>query len=435
VPAASGTQVGRYFYVDISRVATADSRTGIYMARDKVDETLRFKKFGDVKGNGIPFRVIDPASTPEHRNLIVLRGGPGDAYARSFAPLVDIPVGIPAYRLHVLGGVGGWGSAGNGKMPAMTVDIMHVDGAKQTVTWMAGKDFADYISPNYEAKGSRRADGLLTSGQVRTLAVDIVSRAPIQSITLRSHDNTVVPTTAAITLELEPPTVELAQPKVTFSPKKSGQLRVLLAGSGGSHDFEKFFLGQDGETLRATKHMEVIGVADADEAARLLPEADVIVLSANRADFGEELFQKALSEFANSGKGIIALHAATWYNWKGAPGYNERFIGGGSKSHGLGDVTVNLTGKTHPVVAGLSGKSFTFHDESYHIELKPTSGADILAENSPDKVTKRTHPSVWIMPDAKARIVCISLGHDAPAHSNPDYQRLLVNAVDWAGGR
>jgi type 1 glutamine amidotransferase len=96
---------------------------------------------------------------------------------------------------------------------------------------------------------------------------------------------------------------------------------------------------------------------------------------------------------------------------------------------------VNLTGKDHPVVAGLSGKSFTFHDESYHIELKPTSGAVILAENSPDKVTKRTHPSVWIMPDDKARIVCISLGHDAPAHNNPGFQRLLVNAVDWAGRR
>jgi putative membrane-bound dehydrogenase-like protein len=435
VPAASGTQVGRYFYVDLSRVATADSREGIYMARDKVAETLRFKKFGDLKGNGIPFRVIDPSTSAEHRNLIVLRGGPSDAYARSFAPSVDIPVGIAAYRLHVLGGVGGWASVGNGKTPAMTVDIMHVDGTKQSVTWMADKDFADYISPNYEAKGSRRADGLLASGQVRTLAVDIASRAPIQSITLRSHDNTVVPTTAAITLELEAPTTELAQPKTAFAPKKLGQLRVLLAGSGGSHDFEKYFLGQDGDTLRATKRMEVIGVADADEAARLLPEADVLVLSANRKDFGDELFQKALTAFANSGKGVIILHAATWYNWKSVPGYNERFVGGGTKSHGLGDVTVNLTGKAHPIVAGLSGKSFTFHDESYHIELTPTSGALILAENSPDKVTKRKHPSVWIMPDAKARIVCISLGHDAPAHSSPDYQRLLVNAVDWVGSR
>ena len=435
VPAASGTQVGRYFYVDLSRVATADSREGIYMARDKVAETLRFKKFGDVKGNGIPFRVIDPATSSEHRNLIVLRGGPGDAYARNFVASVDIPVGIAAYRLHLLGGVGGWASAGDGKMPAMSADIIHVDGTKQTVTWMAGKDFADYISANYEAKGSRRADGLLASGQVRTLAVDITSRAPIQSIILRSHDNTVVPTTAAITLELEPPTAEIAPPKAAFAPKKPGQLRVLLAGSGGSHDFEKFFLGQDGDTLRATKRMEVLGVADADEAARLLPDTDVLVLSANRKDFGDALFQKALTAFADSGKGVIILHAATWYNWKSVPGYNERFVGGGTKSHGLGDVTVNLTGKTHPVVAGLSGKSFTFHDESYHIELTPTSGALILAENSPDKVTKRTHPSVWIMPDAKARIVCISLGHDAPAHSSPDYQRLLVNAVDWAGSR
>ena len=37
--------------------------------------------------------------------------------------------------------------------------------------------------------------------------------------------------------------------------------------------------------------------------------------------------------------------------------------------------------------------------------------------------------------DAKTRIVCISLGHAEPAHSNPAYQTLLTNAVIWVSVR
>lgn len=434
-PASNGTQVGRHFLVDLTRAVTADSREGIYISRQRREETLRFRKFGDLTANGVPYRVIDPSAQPEGKNLVVLKGGPGDAYARSFPSTVEVPVGIPAYRLHMLGAVGGWASAGGGRLPAMTVEIIHVDGKRQVVELRAGRDFADYINASYEAKGSRRADGLLVSGQVRTLRIDITSRAPIERLVLRSHDNTVVPTTAALTLETEPPAPgALAPALLAFAPRKPGVIRVLLAGSGGSHDFDRFFLKMDGETLRASGHVDVIGVADADEAARLLSEADVLVLSANRADFGETEFQRALNDFADAGKGVIALHPGVWHNWPEKTGYNRRFISGGSRSHGLGDVTVRLTGKTHPVVAGLPA-SFTFHDESYHVELEKGSPALVLAENDPDNKTKRRHPSVWIVPDAKARIVCISLGHDAAAHESKDYRRLLTNAVDWAGRR
>ncbi|MFZ9201200.1 MAG: PVC-type heme-binding CxxCH protein [Opitutales bacterium] len=434
-PVASGTQVGRHFLVDLTHAVTADSREGIYIARQRREETLRFRKFGDLTANGVPYRVIDPAAQTEGKNLVVLKGGPADAYARGFPNKVEIPVGIPAHRLHMLGAVGGWASAGGGNLPAMTVEIIHTDGKRQVVELRAARDFADYISPSYEAKGSRRAEGLLVSGQVRTLRIDIASRAPIDRILLRSHDNTVVPTTAALTLETEPPAPdEAAPPAAAFAPRKAGVTRVLLAGAGGSHDFERFFLRMDGETLRATGRIDPLGVADAEEAARLLPEADVIVLSANRADFGQPTFQRALNAFADAGKGVVALHPAVWYNWPDSSGYNRRFVSGGSRSHGLGTVTVRLTGKPHPVVAGLPA-TFAFHDESYHVELEKDSKAIVLAENDPDNKTRRRHPSVWIVPDPKARIVCISLGHDAAAHESKDYQRLLTNAVEWVAGR
>jgi type 1 glutamine amidotransferase len=53
----------------------------------------------------------------------------------------------------------------------------------------------------------------------------------------------------------------------------------------------------------------------------------------------------------------------------------------------------------------------------------------------PDDKTRKPHPSVWIVSHPKARIVCLSHGHDARAHDHPSYRRLLTNAVDWAAGR
>lgn len=435
-PAANGTRSGRYFLLNLDSAVTADSREGIYLARERRDETLRFRKFGELVANGVPYRVADPASAPAGRNLIVLKGGPEGAYARGFPRSVEVTVGVAAHRLHMLGAVGGWASAGDGRLPAMTLEIIHAGGERQVVELKANRDFADYISPSHEAKGSRRADGLLVSGQVRTLRIDVASRAPIERLVLRSPDNTVVPTTAAITLETEPPAADAAPAAPAFAPREAGRIRVLLAGAGASHDFDRFFLGTDAQTLRSALKADVVAVGDAAEAARLLPEADALVLSANHPDFGGETFQRALSAFADAGKGVVILHAATWYNWKGAPGYNRRFVGGGTTSHGRGVLTVSSDGAvSHPVLAGLPA-SFSFWDESYHIELDPAAKALVLMRNAPDKETAKPHPSVWVMPDAKARIVCISLGHDARAHDAPEFRRLLGNAVLWtATGR
>jgi hypothetical protein len=439
-PAAAGTQVGRFFLVDLAGAVTADSRRGIYLAKEAVDQTLRFRQFGDLAANGVPFRVLDPARHPRQANLIVLRGGPDAAFSRGFPREVSLPVGVAAHRLHLLGAVAGWGSVGDGRTPALSLEIRHVDGTVQTAEFNARRDFVDYINPALEAPGSRQAKGLLHANQVRTLAVDIRSRSPIAALVLRSPDNIVVPTTAALTLETEPPLGPAPTagtppaPLPAFAVRKSGLLRVLLAGAGSSHDFPRHFLGTDAETLRAAGGMEVVASGDADHAAQLLAEADVLVLSANAPEFGRDRFQSALNAFADAGKGIVPLHAAVWHNWPGSTGYNARFVGGGARGHGAGIVTTRLKTAAHPVLAGLP-PTFAFWDESYHVELDPAAPVTVLATNDPDTKTRKPHPSVWIVAHPKARIVCLSHGHDERAHGHPAYRRLLTNAVNWAGGR
>ena len=215
-------------------------------------------------------------------------------------------------------------------------------------------------------------------------------------------------------------------------PKPANTLRVLLAGAGGSHDFPKFFLGADAEILRAAGGMDIAATPNLDEALALLPQADVLVLSANHAHFGRPEFQQALNRFADAGKGVVVLHAGTWRNWAPATGFNQRFVAGGAKSHGHGEFTVTLKPSTHPLLKGVPA-TFQIKDENYHAVIDPAAAVEILAENAPDKGS--AHPSVWIVKDPKTRIACITLGHALDAHSNPAFKTLLTNAVNWTGGR
>ncbi len=77
--------------------------------------------------------------------------------------------------------------------------------------------------------------------------------------------------------------------------------------------------------------------------------------------------------------------------------------------------------------------TFRITDESYHAVLDAGVPVRVLAENAPDSKTMKVYPSVWVVEDPKTRVVNISLGHAGPAHENPAFRRLLLNAVRWAG--
>ena len=51
------------------------------------------------------------------------------------------------------------------------------------------------------------------------------------------------------------------------------------------------------------------------------------------------------------------------------------------------------------------------------------------------KSKNKDYPQVFIVEQAKGRVVGLTLGHDAAAHDHPAYIQLLRNAVLWAAGK
>lgn len=229
-----------------------------------------------------------------------------------------------------------------------------------------------------------------------------------------------------------PPDSTAPMGQTFVEPAGEDVLRVLIVGSGDAHHFPRYWLTMDAETLRAAGGMDVAATPNLDEALALLPQADVLVFSGNHPQYGGQPFQEALNGFADRGGGLVMLHAATWVHpWEG---YNRRFIGGGSRGHGFMDVEVTVKNPEHPVMQGVP-RTFTITDESYHHEFEQDAGYELLAENGPDDRTGKPHASVWVKEDDKARIVCITHGHDARAHENPAYRTMLINAVRWVAGK
>jgi type 1 glutamine amidotransferase len=228
-----------------------------------------------------------------------------------------------------------------------------------------------------------------------------------------------------------PPTSTDPMGQKFAEPKPANTLRVLLAGSGSSHDFPKDFLGTDVATLKAAGNIDVAATPNLEETLALMEQAGVLVFSGNHPNYGTEEFQKALHHFADSGKGIVLLHAATLsHPWKG---YNDRFVAGRTPSHGKGEFEVTVKDAGHAVTAELPSV-FKITDENYRTDIPDKKRVHICAENAADG-HEDPNPSVWVVKDPKTRIVCITLGHDDAAHQNPSYQRMLLNAVKWVSAK
>ncbi len=83
----------------------------------------------------------------------------------------------------------------------------------------------------------------------------------------------------------------------------------------------------------------------------------------------------------------------------------------------------------HPITAGVA--DFRIHDETYG-KLWWSPRVNVLMRTDHPL---SDGPVAWTMPHPKARLAVIQLGHGREANLHPAWQRLVRNAVRWAGGR
>jgi type 1 glutamine amidotransferase len=156
--------------------------------------------------------------------------------------------------------------------------------------------------------------------------------------------------------------------------------------------------------------------------------------------------QKGIKEFIGSGHGFVCIHISGCVpdSW---PGYGDITGGGwvmGQSFHPpYGQFEVNVVDDSHPGAVGIS--DFTTNDELYmNIEFRDGNDVFISAEFEGGSLPKNradgetmdmpggTFPLGWTRKYGSGKVFVTLLGHDGLSFKTPEFQRMILNGIDWA---
>jgi len=209
-------------------------------------------------------------------------------------------------------------------------------------------------------------------------------------------------------------------------------VKVLIVTGGHEHSLSFYSLFDDpGIIATVNPHPSAFTTDFRDRA-------DVLVLYDLIPNMPEEEKHGHLRAFVEAGKGVVVLHHAI-IDHQSWPWWYEDVVGGrylldpegpmpASKARHEQRMRVTVA-KKHPVTEGLT--DFEIEDETYKGMWISPKVQVLLTTDNPDNDT----PLAWLGTHPKARVVYIQLGHGSLAHRNPNYQRLVHNAINWAAGR
>ena len=209
---------------------------------------------------------------------------------------------------------------------------------------------------------------------------------------------------------------------------------MYLAGSLSrgrqSHHHARVFGFADGQLLFGTGERTYTYTETADAAFREALNGAALLALANNKPIEDETSRAAIFAHVDAGRPLLVTHPASWYNWADWPEYNERLIGGGSRSHEpLQAFSVDIVQPNHPLMAGVPDR-FEVVDELYRAELLPDARAVVVAIGRSHE-TGAIYPVVWVRRVGKSMIVVNTLGHDDRTHDHPAYKRMVANARAW----
>ena len=226
----------------------------------------------------------------------------------------------------------------------------------------------------------------------------------------------------------------------------------LLVISGGRHPYEEStpilesFLKGAGHEVTVTEDSQMLGDAGA------LGAYDAVVFNTRREnvpDFGDwrlaQAEQEGLSSFITSGKGFVCIHISNCLadNW---PEYHDITGGGwisGTSFHPpYGEFTVNVSNAGHPGASGVA--DFSTNDELY-MNLAKREGNDVFITGTaadgtypwgPQRtetfMAGGTYPLGWTRKYGEGNVFVLLLGHDGRSFQTPEFQKIVLNGVDWA---
>lgn len=192
------TTRGKYFPLDLSKVATVVSTKGMFHGESSELERLVFPDWTPKLVNGVPFYLVDP-DQDRRPNVVLLHSNNGTIPPR-MPRSVMLACRAPAKTIHLLSGVAGWAYPyGEKGSVSMIVRLHYADGSTEDHALKNGIHFADYIRvvDVPESKLAFRLRGQ----QIRYLAINPQKTDVIDNVELRKGPDGTAPVVMAVTVE------------------------------------------------------------------------------------------------------------------------------------------------------------------------------------------------------------------------------------------
>ncbi|HVW02593.1 MAG TPA: c-type cytochrome, partial [Planctomycetaceae bacterium] len=192
------TSRGKYFPLDLAKVATVVSTRGMFNSESAGVERLIFPDWQPKTVDGVPFYLVDPDG--DRRPNAVLLNSTSGTIPRRMPRSVTLPCRSPAKAIHLLGGVAGWASPiGEQGSVSMIVRLHYADGSTEDHELKNGVHMADYIRvvDVPESKLAFRLRGQ----QIRYLAIAPKRADVIDSVELVKGPDATAPVVMAVTVE------------------------------------------------------------------------------------------------------------------------------------------------------------------------------------------------------------------------------------------
>ena len=221
---------------------------------------------------------------------------------------------------------------------------------------------------------------------------------------------------------------------ILVSNKCSAQTKQRILIITGGHEFEREPFFDTFREMPGVKYQEVIHPG-ANELynSTLMDQFDVLLFYDMYQEI-DDVQKAAFIELLEKGKGVVFLHHSL-VNYQAWDEF-EKIIGGRYIESGTDqetstyqhdvEFTVQVADHQHPITKGVN--DFVIHDEVYgNFSVLPTVHPILKASHH-----ESGEVIGWTNSYGNSRIVYIQLGHDHFAYENPNFRRLLKQALDWA---
>ena len=232
------------------------------------------------------------------------------------------------------------------------------------------------------------------------------------------------------------------RPAVLLRPAVLALSAVLLPGATSAAEPPRLavlFLGDSGHHQPAARFKQLRPVFAArgidltytdkldDLNAQTLAGYDALMVYANHTTITPEQ-EKALLDFVAGGKGLVALHCAS-YCFLNSPRYID-LVGAQFRSHGTGTFRTEVVKPDHPIMRGY--QPFTSWDETY-VHTKHNDKDRTVLEVRAEGDFKE--PWTWVRAHGKGRVFYTAWGHDQRTWGHEGFHNLVERGLRWACGQ